>query len=43
MEQEKSQLKIANLSNEQQGKVRQMESEIGCVLIAYENKNKNFK
>ena len=28
-------IKIANLSNEQQLKLKQAESELGCVLVAY--------
>jgi len=39
MEQKTSVLKIANLSSEQQQKINQVESELGCVLVAYEDKN----
>lgn len=35
--------KLANLSREQQEKINQIESELGCVLIAYESENQNFK
>jgi hypothetical protein len=30
---------FANLTSEQQRKISQMESELGCVLVAYENKS----
>jgi hypothetical protein len=33
--------KIANLSREQQEKLNKIESELGCILVAYE-KNQNF-
>ncbi len=31
--------KIANLSEEQKQKLNKIESEFGCVLVAYESKN----
>lgn len=33
--------KIANLSSEQQEKISKIESELGCILVAYE-KNQNL-
>jgi len=33
--------KIANLSREQQEKINKIESELGCILVAYEKKQ-NF-
>lgn len=30
---------IANLTNEQQQKLSNMEKELGCVLVAYQTKN----
>lgn len=35
--------KIANLSQEQEQKLKKIESELGCVLIAYENRNSHLK
>lgn len=29
-------IKVANLTEEQQEKVKEIESELGCILIAYE-------
>lgn len=43
MEKKTVDFKIANLSSEQQKKINQIESELGCILVAYENKNQNFK
>lgn len=43
MEKKVIDFKIANLSSEKQKKINQIESELGCVLIAYENKSQNFK
>ncbi|MGD9568404.1 MAG: hypothetical protein AB7V48_08760 [Sedimentibacter sp.] len=42
MENKSVDFKIADLSSEQQKKINQIESELGCILIAYE-KNQNFK
>ncbi|MEL7647182.1 MAG: hypothetical protein AAGU76_03770 [Sedimentibacter sp.] len=33
--------KIASLSKEQEQKLKRIESELGCVLIAYENKSQS--
>lgn len=35
--------KIADLTSEQQQKLSKMESEIGCVLVAYQTKNQAHK
>lgn len=43
MEKKLEDFKIANLSNEQKKKIDQIELELGCVLVAYENKNQSFK
>lgn len=43
MENKINDFNIANLSSEQQKKINQIESELGCILVAYENKNQNFK
>ncbi len=29
-------IKIANLTKEQEAKIKQIESELGCVLVAYQ-------
>ncbi len=42
MEKKKINMKIADLSSEQQKKLNQVESELACVLVAYEN-NQNLK
>ena len=42
MENKSVDFKIADLSSEQKKKIDQIESELGCILIAYE-KNQNFK
>lgn len=43
MEKNTVDFKIANISSEQQKKLNQIESELGCVLVAYENKSQNIK
>lgn len=43
MEKNINDFKIANLSSEQQKKINQIESELGFILVAFENKNQNFK
>lgn len=35
--------KIASLSKEQEQQLKRIESELGCVLVAYEDKNKSEK
>ncbi|MEA5096126.1 hypothetical protein SDC9_81241 [bioreactor metagenome] len=35
--------KLANLSAEQEEKLKKIESELGCVLIAYENKSQSME
>jgi hypothetical protein len=35
--------KIASLSKEQEQHLKKMESELGCVLVAYEDNNKSEK
>lgn len=43
MEKNTVDFKLASLSREQQEKINQIESELGCVLIAYKNENQSFK
>ena len=34
--------KIANLTAEQEEKLKKVESELGCVLVAYDNKSQSM-
>lgn len=35
--------KLANLTLEQEEKLKRIESELGCVLIAYDNKSQSME
>lgn len=35
--------KLANLTAEQEEKLKRIESELGCVLIAYDNKSQSME
>ncbi len=35
--------KLANLTAEQEEKLKKVESELGCVLIAYDNKSQSME